>query len=98
MYTIAHAHALRANLMLTLCATPVQLGAQPTKEQLTQFVWDTLNAGKVVPGYGHAVLRTTDPRYTCQVCEPSQQQLALAVSGMSCRPCRPTNVHDLLVC
>ncbi|KIZ03019.1 citrate synthase [Monoraphidium neglectum] len=42
------------------------LGAQPTKEQLTQFVWDTLNAGKVVPGYGHAVLRTTDPRYTCQ--------------------------------
>lgn len=38
----------------------------PTKEQLTEFVWDTLNSGKVVPGFGHAVLRKTDPRYTCQ--------------------------------
>lgn len=43
-----------------------QLGAQPTKEQLTEFVWSTLKGGKVVPGYGHAVLRKTDPRYTCQ--------------------------------
>jgi citrate synthase len=42
------------------------LGASPTKEQLTAYVWDTLKAGKVVPGYGHAVLRKTDPRYTCQ--------------------------------
>jgi len=43
-----------------------QLGAEPTKEALTDFVWDTLKSGKVVPGYGHAVLRLTDPRYTCQ--------------------------------
>ncbi len=35
----------------------------PTDEQLTQFAWDTLNSGKVIPGYGHAVLRVTDPRY-----------------------------------
>jgi hypothetical protein len=45
-----------------------QLGPDPSKEELTQFVWDTLKGGKVVPGYGHAVLRQTDPRYTCQVC------------------------------
>jgi len=44
-----------------------QLGPDPSKEQLTEFVWDTLKGGKVVPGYGHAVLRQTDPRYTCQV-------------------------------
>lgn len=37
-----------------------------TKEALTGLVWDVLNAGKVVPGFGHAVLRKTDPRYTCQ--------------------------------
>ena len=43
-----------------------QLGEDPGKEKLEQFVWDTLNSGKVVPGYGHAVLRRTDPRYTCQ--------------------------------
>ena len=29
-------------------------------------MWATLKSGKVVPGYGHAVLRKTDPRYTCQ--------------------------------
>lgn len=36
----------------------------PTDAQLTQFAWDTLNGGKVIPGYGHAVLRVTDPRFT----------------------------------
>ncbi|MFC1729332.1 citrate (Si)-synthase [candidate division KSB1 bacterium] len=35
----------------------------PTKEQLTEFAWETLNSGKVIPGYGHAVLRVTDPRF-----------------------------------
>mmetsp|Transcript_11115 Transcript_11115/g.17839 ORF Transcript_11115/g.17839 Transcript_11115/m.17839 type:complete len:475 (-) Transcript_11115:273-1697(-) len=41
-------------------------GLEVNKETITQFAWDTLNAGKVVPGFGHAVLRQTDPRYTCQ--------------------------------
>lgn len=36
------------------------------KENLTKLIWETLNGGRVVPGYGHAVLRKTDPRYTCQ--------------------------------
>jgi citrate synthase len=36
----------------------------PSDEQLKQFAWDTLNSGKVIPGYGHAVLRATDPRFT----------------------------------
>ncbi len=35
----------------------------PTNEQLKEVVWDTLNSGKVIPGYGHAVLRITDPRF-----------------------------------
>ena len=38
----------------------------PTKADMEKFVWDTLKGGKVVPGYGHAVLRKTDPRYTAQ--------------------------------
>ena len=45
----------------------IQLGANPSKEDVTEFVWSTLKSGKVVPGYGHAVLRKTDPRYACQV-------------------------------
>jgi len=37
-----------------------------SNEVLEQAVWDTLNSGQVVPGFGHAVLRKTDPRYTAQ--------------------------------
>ncbi len=36
------------------------------KESVTQLAWDTLNGGQVIPGFGHAVLRRTDPRYTSQ--------------------------------
>ncbi|NPA26960.1 MAG: citrate (Si)-synthase [Chloroflexi bacterium] len=39
-------------------------GGVPTKEQMEAYSWDTLNAGRVIPGFGHAVLRATDPRYT----------------------------------
>ncbi len=39
----------------------------PTKEQIADYVQKTLSAGKVVPGYGHAVLRKTDPRFTAQM-------------------------------
>jgi len=35
----------------------------PTNEQLKDIVWETLNSGKVIPGYGHAVLRIVDPRF-----------------------------------
>ena len=39
----------------------------PSKEMLKAYVEATLAKGQVVPGYGHGVLRKTDPRYTCQV-------------------------------
>jgi len=38
----------------------------PSTEEMEQFVWDTLNSGQVIPGFGHAVLRKTDPRYKLQ--------------------------------
>ncbi|MDA3929875.1 MAG: citrate (Si)-synthase [Prolixibacteraceae bacterium] len=40
---------------------------EPTKEQLADYVKKTLEAGRVIPGYGHAVLRQTDPRFTAQM-------------------------------
>ena len=41
-----------------------QLGTHtPTKEQIRAYVKQTLAEGKVIPGYGHAVLRNTDPRF-----------------------------------
>lgn len=39
----------------------------PSKEQIAEYVKSTLSQGKVVPGYGHAVLRKTDPRFTAQM-------------------------------
>src|SRR5512141_3411370 len=50
-------------------------GVEPTKELVTKALWDTLNAGQVVPGYGHAVLRKTDPRYM------SQREISLKTPG-----------------
>jgi len=41
-------------------------GKLPSEEEMKKFVWDTLNSGQVIPGYGHAVLRRTDPRYMSQ--------------------------------
>ncbi len=40
---------------------------QPSKEQIAEYIKKTLAEGKVVPGYGHAVLRKTDPRFTAQM-------------------------------
>ncbi|MBS1510425.1 MAG: citrate (Si)-synthase, eukaryotic [Bacteroidetes bacterium] len=39
----------------------------PSKAQIEEYVKKTLTEGKVVPGYGHAVLRKTDPRFTAQM-------------------------------
>lgn len=41
-------------------------GGLPTKQQIADYIKRTLEEGKVVPGYGHAVLRKTDPRFTAQ--------------------------------
>merc|ERR1712232_892792 len=49
-----------------LLATLKEQGKDVTPETITDFAWETLKAGKVIPGYGHAVLRKTDPRYTAQ--------------------------------
>lgn len=38
----------------------------PTKDQLYDYAWEKLNSGQVIPGYGHAVLRKPDPRFTAQ--------------------------------
>ena len=38
------------------------VGMDPTDDQMKEFVWSLLKSGQVVPGYGHAVLRKTDPR------------------------------------
>ena len=41
-------------------------GAEPTEDNVRAALWETLNEGHVIPGYGHAVLRRTDPRFEAQ--------------------------------
>jgi citrate synthase len=41
-----------------------KFGGVPTEKEIEDYAWETLNGGKVIPGYGHAVLRVTDPRFT----------------------------------
>jgi len=57
-----------ANQEVLVWTTKLQkdLGGEVSDDQLRDFIWKTLKSGQVVPGYGHAVLRKTDPRYTCQ--------------------------------
>lgn len=42
-------------------------GGKPSKAQIEEYINKTIAEGKVVPGYGHAVLRKTDPRFTAQM-------------------------------
>jgi citrate synthase len=39
---------------------------KPSREQISEYVKSTLASGRVIPGYGHAVLRKPDPRFMAQ--------------------------------
>lgn len=47
-----------------IIATMEKFDGVPSEEQLREFAFRTLREGRVIPGYGHAVLRVTDPRFT----------------------------------
>uniref|UniRef100_A0A0N5AM67 Citrate synthase n=1 Tax=Syphacia muris TaxID=451379 RepID=A0A0N5AM67_9BILA len=53
-------------VLLFLSKIVKDLGHNYTEKDLRDWIWKYLKSGQVVPGYGHAVLRKTDPRYTCQ--------------------------------
>ncbi len=41
-------------------------GGLPSRDEIAEYVQKSLDSGQVIPGFGHAVLRKTDPRYTAQ--------------------------------
>ncbi|KAJ3928953.1 MAG: citrate synthase-like protein [Lentinula lateritia] len=53
-------------VLLWLRKMQSKIGENASDEAVKEYVWSTLKGGQVVPGYGHAVLRKTDPRYTAQ--------------------------------
>jgi len=42
------------------------IGDDLSNDKISEYVWGLLKKGQVIPGYGHAVLRKTDPRYIAQ--------------------------------
>merc|ERR1719203_1755474 len=60
-------HGLANQEVLVFLSKVVKdIGLDASDEQLNEYVEGLFKSGQVVPGYGHAVLRKTDPRYTCQ--------------------------------
>lgn len=39
------------------------VGTQFSETDVKDYLWSTLKSGRVIPGYGHAVLRKPDPRF-----------------------------------
>ncbi len=64
LHGLANQEVLR--WILDLQAEFKAAGKEVNHETIKQFAEDTLASGRVIPGYGHAVLRKTDPRYTAQ--------------------------------
>ncbi|KZT67719.1 citrate synthase [Daedalea quercina L-15889] len=40
-----------------------EIGDNVSHDDIKEFLWRTLQSGQVVPGYGHGVLRSPDPRF-----------------------------------
>lgn len=57
-------HSLAAQEVLRwILQMQEKVGTKFTDEDVTDYLWSTLKSGRVVPGYGHAVLRKPDPRF-----------------------------------
>lgn len=53
-------------VLIWLMKLQKEAGNNPSEDELKDYIWKTLKSGQVVPGFGHAVLRKTDPRYMVQ--------------------------------
>ncbi|KAI9798524.1 MAG: hypothetical protein M1825_005329 [Sarcosagium campestre] len=57
-------HGLAAQEVLRwILKMQAKIGSSYTDKDVEDFLWNTLNSGQVVPGYGHGVLRNPDPRF-----------------------------------
>ncbi|KAF8311582.1 citrate synthase [Clavulina sp. PMI_390] len=46
-----------------ILAMQESIGSDAPLERVREYLWSTLNSGRVIPGYGHGVLRDPDPRF-----------------------------------
>ena len=68
MYIIHLLNKLRANQesLNWLQKAKAAVGDDLSDQAITAYVRSTLSSGQVLPGYGHSILRKTDPRYLAQ--------------------------------
>lgn len=60
----ANANSLAAQEVLRwILQMQEHVGENFSDKDVTDYLWSTLKSGRVVPGYGHAVLRKPDPRF-----------------------------------
>lgn len=59
-------HRANQEVLNWLTKMKASVGNDLSDQSIKDYLWSTLNSGQVVPGYGHAVLRKTDPRYVSQ--------------------------------
>ena len=62
-----------------------KFNGKPTDEQLDAFARETLGSGRVIPGYGHAVLRITDPRFVAFRAFGEKEGLKSDVFKLACQ-------------
>ncbi|KLO07851.1 citrate synthase [Schizopora paradoxa] len=58
LHGLANQEVLRWQL-----AMAEEVGQDITHDRIREYLWKTLRSGQVVPGYGHGVLRSPDPRF-----------------------------------
>lgn len=63
-----------------------RFGGVPSREELRRYVGERLDAGRIIPGFGHAVLRDRDPRYDA----------LLQMGKHLCRECGPFAIAEAL--
>jgi len=75
LHGLANQEVLRWQL-----AMQKELGDNITHQHIKDYLWKTLNSGQVVPGYGHGVLRKSDPRFIAlqEFCEGRPELLKSA--------------------
>lgn len=61
---MANSHSLAAQEVLRwILQMQEHVGTSFSDKDVSDYLWSTLKSGRVVPGYGHAVLRKPDPRF-----------------------------------
>ncbi|EIM90122.1 citrate synthase [Stereum hirsutum FP-91666 SS1] len=79
LHGLANQEVLRWQLLMQK-----EIGDNVTHEHIKEYLWRTLKSGQVVPGYGHGVLRKSDPRFVAllEFCDSRPELLASPIVQM----------------